>query len=86
LEVRWPVAFKHFSLPAICDISVTNVCNAACGFCGFSRDKTLRGPAQYIDVQKYGAASAILWRRGIRYVTLQGGEPLVHRKSSGSSR
>jgi len=38
------VALKHISLPAICDISVTNVCNAACDFCGFARDKTLRGP------------------------------------------
>ena len=26
-------------LPAVCDVSVTNVCNAACDFCGFSRDK-----------------------------------------------
>jgi MoaA/NifB/PqqE/SkfB family radical SAM enzyme len=72
------VAFKHVSLPAICDISVTNVCNAACDFCGFSRDKTLRGPARYIDVQNFNSALAILWRKRIRYVTLQGGEPLVH--------
>jgi 2-iminoacetate synthase ThiH len=26
-------------LPAICDFSVTNVCNAACDFCEFSRDQ-----------------------------------------------
>jgi MoaA/NifB/PqqE/SkfB family radical SAM enzyme len=72
------VAFKHLALPAVCDISVTNVCNAACDFCGFSRDKTLAGPAKYIDVQKFGSALSILRRRGVRYVTLQGGEPLVH--------
>jgi hypothetical protein len=28
-------------LPAVCDISITNVCNAACDFCGFAREKTL---------------------------------------------
>jgi len=80
------VAVKHIGLPAICDISVTNVCNAACGFCGFSRDKTLRGRARYIDVRKFSAALAILWRRSIRYVTLQGGEPSSIRISFGSSR
>jgi MoaA/NifB/PqqE/SkfB family radical SAM enzyme len=65
-------------LPAVCGISVTNVCNAACDFCGFSRDKTLAGPARYLDVDKFEAALPILRRRGIRYVTFQGGEPLVH--------
>ena len=24
-------------LPAVCDFSITNVCNAACDFCGFAR-------------------------------------------------
>jgi len=33
----------NFELPAVCDVSVTNVCNAACDFCGFARDKTLTG-------------------------------------------
>jgi MoaA/NifB/PqqE/SkfB family radical SAM enzyme len=65
-------------LPAVCDISVTNVCNAACDFCGFSRDKTLAGPARYLDVEKFEQALPILKRRGIRHVTFQGGEPLVH--------
>ena len=31
----------NYNLPAVCDFSVTNVCNAACEFCGFARDKTL---------------------------------------------
>jgi len=65
-------------LPAVCDISVTNVCNAACDFCGFSRDKTPTGATQYLDVDKFEAALPILKRRGIRYVTFQGCEPLVH--------
>ena len=64
-------------LPAVCDFSITNVCNAACDFCGFARDKTLIGPARYVDTDAYSRALPILYRRGIRYLTLQGGEPLV---------
>ena len=67
-----------FKLPAVCDVSVTNVCNAACDFCGFARDKTLAGPARYVDTDEFSRALPILYRRGIRYITLQGGEPLVH--------
>jgi MoaA/NifB/PqqE/SkfB family radical SAM enzyme len=65
-------------LPAVCDFSITNICNAACDFCGFARDKTLIGPARYVDAGAYSHALPILHRRGIRYLTLQGGEPLVH--------
>jgi MoaA/NifB/PqqE/SkfB family radical SAM enzyme len=65
-------------LPAVCDVSVTNVCNAACDFCGFARDKTLAGPARYVDAEAFARALPIMHRRGIRYVTLQGGEPLVN--------
>jgi MoaA/NifB/PqqE/SkfB family radical SAM enzyme len=65
-------------LPAICDFSVTNVCNAACDFCGFARDKNLIGPARYVDVDAFAKALPTLKKRGIRYLTLQGGEPLVH--------
>jgi MoaA/NifB/PqqE/SkfB family radical SAM enzyme len=65
-------------LPAVCDISVTNVCNAACDFCGFSRDKKLAGPRRYLDADAFARALPILRRRRIKYVTFQGGEPLVH--------
>jgi putative membrane protein len=65
-------------LPAVCDVSVTNVCNAACDFCGFSRDKKLVGIRRYIDLGDFTRALPILRRRRIRYMTLQGGEPLVH--------
>lgn len=63
------------ALPAVCDVSVTNVCNAACGF---SRNKNLAGPARYIDPRRFARALPILRRRHIRYLTFQGGEPLVH--------
>jgi len=66
------------TLPAVCDVSVTNVCNAACEFCGFARDKTLTGPVRYVDADAFCRALPILHRRGVRYITLQGGEPLVH--------
>jgi len=45
---------------------------------GFARDKTLAGPARYVDADAFSQALPILYRRGIRYITLQGGEPLVH--------
>src|SRR5215510_13844413 len=69
---------RNLELPAVCDFSVTNVCNAACDFCGFARDKTLAGAARYVDADAFSRALPILRRRGIWYMTLQGGEPLVH--------
>jgi MoaA/NifB/PqqE/SkfB family radical SAM enzyme len=65
-------------LPAVCDFSITNGCNAACDFCGFARDKSLAGAARCVDAEAFSRALPILQRRGIRYLTLQGGEPLVH--------
>lgn len=65
-------------LPAVCDVSVTNVCNAACDFCGFSRDKQMVGPRRYLDVEAFTRALPVMRRRHIRYLTFQGGEPLVH--------
>src|SRR5215472_18137929 len=57
-------------LPAICDVSVTNLCNAACDFCGFARDKNL-GARRYIDVAGFSRALPIMRRRRIRYLTFQ---------------
>ncbi|WP_321898849.1 radical SAM protein [Paraburkholderia heleia] len=68
----------HTPLPAVCDVSVTNVCNAACDFCGFSREKKMAGPRRYLDPDAFARAMPMLRRRKIRYMTLQGGEPLVH--------
>jgi len=68
----------HNPLPAVCDVSVTNVCNAACDFCGFSREKKMAGPRRYLDPDAFERAMPMLRRRKIRYMTLQGGEPLVH--------
>ena len=64
--------------PALCNIAVTNACNAACGFCNFSRNKI--GPSQWrwIDAGQFEAALDILYQRDIRYVAFFGGEPLLH--------
>src|SRR5262249_28725757 len=72
------VRISRIQLPAICDVSVTNVCNAACHFCGFGRDKALVGSARHLDADAFARALPVLYRRGIRFITLQGGEPLVH--------
>ena len=73
-----PPRVERNLLPAICDVSVTNVCNAACDFCNFARDKNLAGPRRYLDLAGFSRALPILRRRRIRYMTFQGGEPLVH--------
>src|SRR5215831_4842440 len=66
-------------VPAVCDVSVTNVCNAACDFCSFARDKGVVKDHRWLDAGRFADALPILHRRGIRYVNFQGGEPLLHR-------
>src|SRR4051812_24848358 len=65
-------------VPAVCDVSVTNACNADCGFCGFARSKHAVPLRDFIDADAFARALQILKRRGIRYVNFQGGEPLQH--------
>src|SRR5262245_34144410 len=70
-------------VPAVCDISVTNVCNATCDFCAFAYDKGVVQDRRWIDRRRLAEAFPILRRRGIRYVNFQGGEPLLHREIEG---
>jgi MoaA/NifB/PqqE/SkfB family radical SAM enzyme len=65
-------------VPSVCDVSVTNVCQATCNFCCFARDKQIVTDRHYLDKDKFIAALPILYRRGVRYVNFQGGEPLLH--------
>jgi MoaA/NifB/PqqE/SkfB family radical SAM enzyme len=65
-------------IPAVCDVSVTNVCNATCDFCSFARDKDVVRERRWIDESSFARALPILRRRGILYVNFQGGEPLMH--------
>lgn len=65
-------------VPAVCDVSVTNVCQATCNFCCFAHDKQIVTDRRYIDKDGFIEALPILYRRGVRYVNFQGGEPLLH--------
>ena len=71
---RWARAL----VPSVCDVSVTNVCNATCNFCCFAHDKDIVTDRRWLDKDKFIAALPILYRRGVRYVNFQGGEPLLH--------
>src|ERR1041385_4026082 len=64
--------------PSVCNIAVTNLCNATCDFCSFAYDKGLVTDRRYIDAERFGAALDILNERGIRYLTFSGGETLLH--------
>jgi hypothetical protein len=44
------------------------------------------GSARYLDADAFARALPILYRRGIRFITLQGGEPLYIRISCGRFR
>lgn len=70
-------------VPGVCDISVTNVCNAACDFCSFARGKDLVRDRRWIDRAGFARALPLLFRRGVRYVNFQGGEPLMHPEIDG---
>src|SRR6266702_6459964 len=64
--------------PALCNIAVTNSCNAFCDFCNFANGKVNRKDIRWINAEQFDAALQILHRRGIRYVSFFGGEPLLH--------
>lgn len=64
--------------PGCCNIAVTNVCNANCGFCGYARDKLDRKAHRWIDADAAIRGLDILHARGIRYITFTGGEPTLH--------
>lgn len=64
--------------PACCNIAVTNVCNANCGFCGYARDKLDKEAHRWLDADAAIRGLDILHARGIRYITFTGGEPTLH--------
>ncbi len=68
--------------PGICNIAVTNSCNAACDFCNFANGKVLKKDLRWIDAEQFPSALDILHRRGIRYLNIFGGEPLLHPRLS----
>lgn len=64
--------------PSLCNIAVTNSCNATCDFCDFARGKVPARDLRWIDAGRFADALDILHARGIRYVSFFGGEPLLH--------
>ena len=64
--------------PALCNVAITNSCNATCDFCNFANGKIARQNLRWMDVKQLDSALDILHRRGIRYVSFFGGEPLLH--------
>ena len=64
--------------PAICNVAVTNSCNARCDFCNFANGKVEKSDLRWIDADQFERALDILYQRGIRYLNIFGGEPLLH--------
>jgi MoaA/NifB/PqqE/SkfB family radical SAM enzyme len=68
--------------PALCNVAVTNSCNATCDFCNFANGKVERKDLRWINAEQFDAAMQILYDRGVRYVSFFGGEPLLHPRLS----
>lgn len=64
--------------PALCNVAVTNSCNAGCDFCNFARGKVSAKHLRWIDADQFDRALSILHKRDIRYVSFFGGETLLH--------
>ena len=64
--------------PGICNIAITNSCNATCDFCNFAVNKQKAGSLRWLDADQLPRALDILYARGIRYLNIFGGEPLLH--------
>lgn len=65
--------------PSTCQFTITNVCNARCGFCNFAYDKLPREDRRTVSLEDACQAMDILHRNGIRFMVFTGGEPMVHR-------
>lgn len=65
--------------PAICNVFVTNVCNATCGFCNFAHDKGFVLDRGWLDGDRIGDALRLMHEKAdLRFIVLTGGEPLLH--------
>jgi MoaA/NifB/PqqE/SkfB family radical SAM enzyme len=64
--------------PGFCQFAINNACNARCAFCGFALDKLPREDWKYVSRESAVEAVEILSRHGVRYLEIDGGEPLLH--------
>ena len=68
----------HEGGPGVCYFAINNACNARCDFCNFSLDRLPKETWKFVERDGAFDAIDILWREGIRYLILFGGEPLLH--------
>jgi MoaA/NifB/PqqE/SkfB family radical SAM enzyme len=64
----------------LCNVAVTNACNATCDFCNFARGRVQPADLRWIDANQFDRALGILHQRGVRYISFFGGETLLHRR------
>lgn len=65
--------------PSTCQFALTNICNAACDFCSFSRDKLPKASGKAVSLEDALRALDVLYAQGVRFMVFTGGEPMVHR-------
>ncbi len=64
--------------PGFAQFALNNACNANCGFCSFARDLLPKEDWEFVPRQGALDAIDILYRQGVRYLVLTGGEPTLH--------
>ena len=64
--------------PGFCQFALNNACNANCGFCYFARDQLPKDHWKFVTLEQATDSLDILYREGIRYLVLTGGEPTLH--------
>jgi len=58
----------------ISEFALTNACTAKCQFCSIWKQK----PKVFVDIDKTLKAIAHMAKLGVRFITITGGEPLLH--------
>ena len=64
--------------PGFCQFALNNACNANCGFCNFARDQLPKDKWKFVTLEQATDSLDILYREGIRYLVLTGGEPTLN--------
>jgi MoaA/NifB/PqqE/SkfB family radical SAM enzyme len=64
--------------PGFCQFAINNSCNANCGFCNFARDVFPRDRWTHVGRDAALESLDILYRNGVRYLVITGGEPTLH--------
>jgi len=62
--------------PGVCQVAVTNACNARCSFCSFPQVPP--GARRMADPARLTQGLAAMQRAGVKYLSFTGGEPLLY--------